>query len=218
MTAVRVALVEDHHMVREGLRAVLTQERDFEIVGEASDARSAYTIVDTTQPDVVVMDLMLPGASGLSIARELLRRDRKRKVLFMSARLTEDAVAEGLSMGALGYISKDQPWTDLVSAIRTVSTGQPYLSPRISQFVVDDYMRLRSGGQREPGPLVTLSPREREVFELLLQGLSNDGIAAQLYISRRTVETHRAHVLKKLNVHSIPGLFRFAAQHGLLVA
>jgi DNA-binding NarL/FixJ family response regulator len=217
MTApITLALVDDHVLFRNGVRALLASQPDLEVVGEAGDARTAYAVVDETSPDVVLLDVNLPGASGLSVARELIRRQPRRKILFVSMYVTEDVVAQGIASGALGYVGKDQEASELVSAIRAVGRGHSYLSPRVSRAFVDDYMRLRRGGSPDEGPLGLLSTREREVFQLLLSGLTNDGIAKQLSISRRTVETHRTKVLRKLNVHSLAELFRFAARHGLI--
>jgi DNA-binding NarL/FixJ family response regulator len=214
--SLKVALVDDHQLFREGLRAVLANQPDLTVVGEASDAREAYTVVDTTQPDVVVLDVALPGVNGIAAARELTRREPRRKILVLSMHVGEDYVARALSAGATGYALKEQSAGELVEAIRAVARGQAYLSPRISRFVVEDYLRLRRGEGGTAGPLGALSAREKEVFDLLVRGFSNDGIAGQLCISVKTVETHRAHILRKLRVHSIAELIRFAARHGLV--
>jgi DNA-binding NarL/FixJ family response regulator len=215
-TPLTVTIVDDHTLLRDGLRAFLSTQDDVKLVGEAADADSAYTVVEKTSPDVVVLDVSLPGANGIAVTRELLRRDAHRKILLLSMHLTEDVVAEGLSAGALGYIGKDQPASEIISAIRTVGQGQTYLSPRVSRFVVENYIRQRRGEKTETTPLGELSPREREVFDMLLNGFSNENIANHLGISRRTVETHRAHIMKKLNLHSVSDLFLFAARHGVL--
>lgn len=213
----KIAVIDDHALFRQGLRALLAPQSDFVVVAEAFDASSAYKLVDETRPDVVLLDIALPGASGLTIARELLRRQPRQKILFLSMYLNEDYVTQALSSGALGYIGKDQDVSELVAAIRTVAQGQSYLSPRVSRTFVEDYMRLRKGGVKDVGPLSPISQREREVFDLLLRGHSNEGIAGQLCISRRTVETHRTNMLRKLNLRSLAELFRFAVRHGLFV-
>ncbi len=211
-----LAVVDDHQLFRDGLRARLSAHPDLRVVSEAEDARSAYEAVAAQNPDMVVLDVLLPGSTGLSVARELIRTHPKLKILMMSGDINEDAVAEALALGAKGYASKTQPAGELITAIRAVAQGHSYLAPRISRFLVDDYLRLRRGGQERTGPLGALSPRERETFDLLVRGHGNDQIAQQFRISKRTVETHRSRILQKLHVHSVAELFRFAARHGLL--
>lgn len=211
-----ITIVDDHTLLRDGLRAYLSTHSDVQLVGEAADAESAYRVVAETKPNVVLLDVSLPGTNGIAITRELMRRDPSQKILLLSMHLTEDTVAEGLAAGALGYVGKDQPAIEILSAVRIVSQGQTYLSPRVSRFVVENYVRQRRGEKTETTPLGELSPREREVFDMLLAGFSNENIAQHLGISRRTVETHRAHIMKKLNLHSVSDLFLFAARHGVL--
>jgi two-component system, NarL family, response regulator NreC len=215
--ATTVVLIDDHKLFREGLRALLARQPDLEVVGEAADASEAYGVVHDRDPDVVVVDIALTGASGISITRELRRARTDRKILMLSMYMNEEFVADALDAGALGYVGKDQPSDDLVSAIRAVAHGQSYLAPRLSKLVVDDYLRMKRGEEGPRGPLDPLSNREREVLELLLLGHSNESVAHQLCISRRTVETHRAHIFQKLGLKSVAELFRFAARHSLLV-
>jgi DNA-binding NarL/FixJ family response regulator len=214
----KLALIDDHLLFRDGLRAVIAGSPDFKIVAEASEARGAYAAIEKEEPDVVVLDLALPGASGISVAREILRRDSRRKVFALTMYLDEEHVAQALEAGILGYASKEQGATEVLEAIRTVARGRSYLSPLISRFVVDEYLRMRRGGGTEDTPLRVLTQREREIFDLTVRGLSNDRIAEELDISKRTVETHRSRVLKKLSVHSASDLVRLAARHGLLRA
>jgi DNA-binding NarL/FixJ family response regulator len=212
----KLSIIDDHTMFRDGLRAVVAATTDLKIVSEASEARGAYAAIEKEEPDVVVLDLALPGASGISVARELLRRDARRKIFALTMYLDEEHVAQALEAGILGYASKEQPAPEVLEAIRTVARGRSYLSPLISRFVVDEYLRLRRGGGTEDTPLRMLTQREREIFDLTVRGLSNDRIADELNISKRTVETHRSRILKKLSVHSASDLVRLAARHGLL--
>ena len=207
----KVAVIDDHPVFRAGLRAVLSGEKDFLVVAEAADARSGYAAVDEARPDLVLVDAALPGPDGLTTARELLRRDPHCRVLMLSGRVEESMVADALAMGALGYFDKGQTERDLVEAVRTVGDGRQYLPPSISAASVE--ARMRRGRE---GPLGALSGREREVFELLVRGFSNEEVSGHLEISRRTVETHRSRILKKLQVHSAVELIRLAARHGLL--
>jgi DNA-binding NarL/FixJ family response regulator len=214
--SIRVALVDDHRLFREGLRALLGTQPDLQVVAEAEDAREVRATVEAAEPDVVVLDYMLKGVAGPSIVRDLLERDEKRRVLVLSMHLEEDRIAQALAAGALGYASKEQGADELFTAIRTVASGEPYLAPELSNFVLDDYVRMQRDGKRNTTPLAPLTPREKEIFEFVVRGLSNDAIAQTLAISRRTVETHRSRILHKLHAHSVTDLMRFAARHGLL--
>ena len=212
----RVALVDDHKLFREGLRALLAQEPGFEVVAEASEATEAYPILEAADPDVVVLDIGLPGANGISVARELLRRNPRQRLLVLSMFLDEERVAQALDAGVLGYAGKDQSSDEVIAALRTVANGKPYLAPSVSRFVLEDYLRLRKNGGDPSSPLRALTNREREIFDLTVRGLSNDAIATQLFISKRTVETHRSRILRKRKVHSLLDLFRLAVRHHLV--
>jgi two-component system secretion response regulator SsrB len=206
-----LAIVDDHPIVRAGLRAAIEPQEDLKVVGEAADARSAYAIVESQQPEVVLLDVGLPGADGLTAAREIVRRWPSVRLLMISTRVEEHLVAEAFSAGAAGYVGKEQSVDDILQAVRSVGHGRKYFPPRISAEGVAS--RQRRGGD---GPLGVLSTREREVFDLLVRGYTNEEVAHQLSISRRTVETHRSRILKKLHVHSAVELIRLAARHNLL--
>lgn len=209
----KVALVDDHPVFREGLRAVISAQPDLKVVAEASDAREAYERIEATHPDLVLLDVSLPGANGIVVARELLRRTPAPRILMLSVRDEEETVAAALLAGAQGYACKVQPAAQLLEAVRAVLAGGRYLAPQLSADAIEQCLRRH---REQKGPLDVLSDREREVFSLLVRGITNDGIADQLTISRRTVETHRSRVLKKLRVHSAVELLRFAARHSLL--
>jgi DNA-binding NarL/FixJ family response regulator len=215
---VKLVLVDDHRLFREGLRALLTTQPDMQLVGEAGEAQDAYAIVDQTRPDVVLLDVALPMASGVSIAREVLRRQPQQRILALSMFSDEEHVAQAFEVGVLGYASKDVSPAELFGAIRCVAQGQAYLAPGISRLVLDECMRLRRAGRSPDTPLHSLTQREREIFDLAVRGLSNHDIASQLCISKRTVETHRGRIMRKLHVHSATDLVRLAARHGLLDA
>jgi DNA-binding NarL/FixJ family response regulator len=216
MSTVSVALVDDHLLFREGLRAMLATAPDLRIVAEASNAQEAIPAIRATQPEVVVLDVMLPGVSGIAIARQLLRDDPSRRMLALSMVADEAHVADALQAGVLGYACKSQSAHEVMEAIRTVARGETYLAPQVSGFVVSDYRRLRAGGEGAASPLATLTAREREIFELCIQGNPTAKMARQLSISPRTVETHRGRILRKLNAHSAVDLVRLAARWGLL--
>jgi DNA-binding NarL/FixJ family response regulator len=209
----RIGLVDDHQVFREGLRALIVQESDLKVVGEAADAVGAYAMVESDRPDVVVIDLMLPGIDGITATRELKRRQKDGRVLVLSMTGSEDQVAQALAAGATGYALKSQSSGAVLDAIRSVGRGDKYLPPGVALAHVEERLQSRTGSN---GPLHNLSNREREVFALLVRGLSNQAVASELCISIKTVETHRAHIHRKLGVHSIAELVRFAALNGLI--
>lgn len=209
----KLAVIDDHPVYREGLRAIIARQKGLRLVAEAPNARQGYAAVDAAKPDLVLVDLALPGPDGISASRELIRRHPGRRVLVLSPRVEEHSIAEALGAGALGYLGKEQPVEELLHAIVTVAAGNTYLPPRISPERIRTWMRRGKGG-----PLGVLSQRERDVFELLVRGFLNECIAGELDISTRTVETHRSRIFRKLQVHSVAELVRFAARHGLLGA
>jgi DNA-binding NarL/FixJ family response regulator len=213
----RLGIVDDHQLFREGLCAIIAGQPDLTVVGEAADAPTAFAMVEAAHPDVLVLDLTLPGVNGISVAREVHRRDPRNRVLILSAHADDDFVSQAFAAGARGYSLKSQPSVQVIEAIRAVGRGETYLSSSISRSVVEGNLQLRRGaGAGAGGPCDALSVREQEVFDLLVRGFNNDAIAAHLCISVKTVETHRAHILKKLGVHSLVDLVRFAARHQLL--
>jgi two-component system response regulator NreC len=215
----RVGLVDDHLLFLDALVSLVSADSEVEVVGGARDARSAYRLVQEKQPDVLVLDLALDGVSGLTVAREVRRMDlpggKPPKVLMLSMYSDEEHAAEGLAAGATGYACKQQSGAELIQAIKAVGGGRTYLAPSLDKAVVEEKLRVH---QRRGGPdaVALLSPREREIFDLLVRGFSNDAIGAQLFISPKTVETHRSHIMTKLRLHSIAEMVRYAAQHGLL--
>ena len=213
-----VALVDDHKLFREGLRALLQSHTGFSVVAEATNADEAYQAVRATDPDVVVLDMILPGLGGVTVARELLRENPMRKVMALSMVKDEEHVASALEAGVIGYASKEQSAEDVLAAIRAVAQRQTYLAPGISRAVVED-VRHESRPTRCARRILAAhaaTQREREVFDLTVGGVPTAGIARQLFISKRTVETHRARILRKLNAHSATDLVRLAAKLGLL--
>jgi DNA-binding NarL/FixJ family response regulator len=204
----RVVLVDDHPLFRQGLRALLEKEGDLSVVGEADDARHAYELADTQRPDVFIVDVSLPGVDGIAATRELCRRVPQSRVLVVSMHEEPYLVSRAMAAGATGYIAKNEPAANVLAALRAVARNERYLPESVSQAVA-------STPERE-GPLGLLSHREREVFQLLVRGFSNQRTAKELCISVKTVETHRTHIHQKLGVHSVAELIRFAARHGLL--
>jgi two-component system response regulator NreC len=211
----RVGLVDDHLLFLDALSSFLQEQPELEVIGGARDARSAYKLVQEKAPDVLVLDLALDGVSGLTVAREIRRLEKPPRILMLSMYADEDHAAEALAAGALGYAVKQQSIVDLVQAVRTVGSGRAYIAPQLDRGLIDDKLRMRER-RGAPDAVAVLSPREREIFDLLVRGFSNDAIGAQLFISPKTVETHRSHIMTKLRLHSIAEMVRYAAQHGLL--
>jgi DNA-binding NarL/FixJ family response regulator len=210
---IRVILVDDHELFREGLRALLANRDDLTVVAAANDAREALQAAADHPCDIVVVDVTLPGSGGVALVRDLKRDDPRRPVLMLSSYQHADIVVDALDAGAEGYAVKTQSPQQLIEAIRAVAGGERYLAPALRHLV-----RRDSGRSGRTGLLSMLSVREREVFDLLVRGQANAEIAKILFISVKTVETHRTHVMKKLDVHSMADLIRLAARHGHLAA
>jgi DNA-binding NarL/FixJ family response regulator len=205
----RVGLIDDHPLFRHGLAAVLAREPNLEVVGEASNAEEALTLARQTTMDVAVVDILMPTTSGISLASELYELQPSCRVLALSVIDEPGIVADMLRARACGYALKTQPIEEVVDAIRQVMGGIRYLPPGVST----DQIELELAGTPNH-PFARLTKREREVFELLIRGQSNDEIATKLFIARRTVETHRQRVMNKLSAHSVIQMQRLAARHG----
>lgn len=212
----RLFVVDDHRMFRDVLLLALAGERDFEIVGTAEDARSAYIAIDAADPDVVVMDVSLPGVDGIAAAREVKRRAPQRRVVMLSMHADAGYAAHALLAGASGFVCKNDPLEELFKAVRAAAAGASHVSAAFPRALVDENLRAFAAGEAND-PWSLLSRREREVFGLLVRGFGNPGIAQELCISIATVETHRRRILRKLQVHSIAELIRCAARHNLPV-
>ena len=210
---IRLVLADDHPVVREGISALLASDPQFEVVGQAGDGAEVFDLVERLQPDVVVLDLMMPGAGGLELAGQLARRPDPPAVLILSMHESEAYVVEAMRRGAAGYALKQAPAGELARGIRTVAAGARYLSPPISDRALDVYLR-GPDQQQEPEDMLTV--REREVLRLAAEGRSNAEVAALLFISRRTVETHRARAMKKLGLRNHVELARYAIERGIV--
>lgn len=210
----RVMLVDDHQLFREGLVALLATDKTLIVVGQAATSRQACALADEVKPDVVVLDLTLPDGDGIATTRELLRRRPRTRVLILTMHTTQFFVRKALGAGAAGYALKSQPAEEILEAVRIIARGDTYVSPQIAPPPDDAATRRPQDGNLNA--LDELSPREREVFDLVMRGLSNQSIGENLCISIKTVETHRSHINKKLDVHSTGQLIRLAALQGLV--
>jgi len=207
----QLLLADDHQIVRQGLKTMLEHE-GFAIVGEAADGREAVKLAQSRHPDVAVLDLAMPGLNGVDAAREMLRSDPRLKAVLLTMYTEDPYVLEALRAGISGYVLKTQAAVDLVQAIREVMRGSIYLSPGVSRAVVDAY---RHKSDLPPDPL---SPREREVLQLVAEGKTTKEIAGVLNISVKTAESHRMHIMSKLDIHETAGLVRYAIRRGLIQA
>jgi two-component system, NarL family, response regulator NreC len=212
---IRILLVDDHRLFRDGLRAILALHGDVSVVGEADDARSAAQLAAAVEHDLVIVDVTLPGSNGVALVRELKRQQRTTPVLVLTMHQHADIVADAFAAGATGYALKHQSEAELLEAVRACAARRRYVAPQIAPAVAEPATGSRKRGG---GVLSQLSSREREIFDLIVRGSSNAAIAEQLFISIKTVETHRTRIMKKLGVHSVGELIRLAARHGLLAA
>ena len=211
----RIVLVDDHQMVRQGLRALLQDEADFLIVGEGATGLEAIQLVERLRPDVLVVDLMMPEINGLEVTRQIRQRHPDTRIVILSMHADESYVLEALQNGAFAYVLKDSSADDLVQAIRSALVGRRYLSSPLSEDAIEIYIQ-KANASRLDDPYETLTNREREVFLLVVEGYSSPEIAEQLSISRRTVESHRANLMRKLNLNNQVDLVRLALKRGIL--
>ncbi len=213
MKAVRVLLIEDHTLVRAGIRALLSSLPDVEVAGEAGDGRRGIAMVRKERPDVVLMDIAMPGLNGLQATARLSKDYPEVKVIMLSMYSSEEYVLQALRAGASGYLLKEAATAELKLALDAVVRGETYLSTAISRGAIDDYL-----GRVEIGkdPLDKLTPRQREILQLMVEGNSTRKIAEILHVSAKTVETHRAQLQERLGIYDVPGLVRFALRVGLI--
>ena len=204
---IRVMLVEDHSLIRAGLKLLLEKLDGVEAVGEAGDGQSALILAGQLNPDVILMDITLPGMDGLEVARRLKQEHSAIRVLMLSMHSSAEFVARALSHGACGYLLKESASSELEVALRAVVRGDKYLSPAVSGHILDQYLKH---SPELMDPLSRLTTRQREVFDLMVDGFNTKGIASRLGLSPKTVETHRHDLMERLNIHDIAGLTRLA--------
>lgn len=214
MSQTTIVLADDHHIVRQGLRTLLEAEPEYVVVGEVADGLKVADMVEQLRPDVLVLDLMMPGLNGLEITRQVAQRSPKTRIVILSMHADEAYVLEALRHGASGYVLKDASTADVVQAVREVSAGRHYLSRPLSERAIEAYAQK---AQAAPLDLYeTLTTREREILQLAAESHTSTEIAARLGISPRTAETHRANLMRKLGLQSQTDLIRFAIRRGIL--
>ena len=212
----RIVIAEDYTIVRQGLKSLLDSFSEFEVVGEAVDGKEAIESVGRLKPDLVLMDLSMPKTDGITAIKEIKRCLPETKILALTVHKTEEYILAALQAGADGYVLKDATRDELIMAIKAVFEGRPYLSPGISQKVIDGYL----SGKKYDGVETSwdaLSQRERQILKLIAEGYKNKEIAAYLGISLKTVQKHRANLMKKLNLHNAAALTSFALDKGLVI-
>ena len=208
---ITVLIADDHAVVRDGLRLLLENQSDIRVIGEVSDGREAVEATIRLMPDVVLMDLAMPLLNGTDATVRIMEKQETAKIIILSMHSTVEHVFRALQAGAQGYLRKESAGNEVVDAVRAVHGGRRYLSQKITESVVDDNIRKRA----VESPLESLSQRERAILQLLVEGSSGIDIARQLNISPKTVDTYRSRMMQKLGIGDLPGLVKFALQHGL---
>ena len=212
---IRILLADDHTVVRDGLRALLEKQPDMTVVAEASDGRDSIRLAEEQSPDVVVMDIGMPSLNGIEATRRILAANPRTAVVMLSMHQDESYVLRSLKAGAKGYLLKDSLRGDVIDAIRAVAQGRSFLTRKVRLMLQEDYVRqMESRGLEDSYDLLT--DREREVLHMVAEGKSNKEVAGLLNISPTTVETHRAHILQKLGIHSVPELILYAVRKGIV--
>jgi len=215
MPTIRVLLADDHGLLRKGVRSVLAQDGGISVVGEANDGAEAVRLSEELSPDVVLLDIAMPGLNGLDAAAHITKKSRRVGVIVLSMYADEEYLVRALNAGARGYLLKESAEPDLIRAVRAVALGHTFFSPEISTMLIDDYV-LRLQQQRLPDSYELLTEREKRVLQLLAEGKTNKDVATSLSIGVSTVETHRLNLMKKLDLHNTAELVLYAVRKKLL--
>ena len=215
MYPIRILLADDHTVMRNGLRLLLERQRNLTVVGEASDGRETVRLAETLSPNVVVMDIAMPNLNGIEASRQIVSANPQTAIVILSMHSDESYVIRALKAGARAYLLKDSAEGDLIAAIHAITDGKSFFSPAISRILVEDYMRQLEQKHVED-TYELLTAREREILQLLAEGKTNKEVAAMLNLSVYTVETHRTHILQKLNIHNVPELILYAVRKGII--
>jgi DNA-binding NarL/FixJ family response regulator len=212
---IRIILADDHTIIRSGLRLLLEQQTDFKVVAEASDGREAVTLVALHHPDIAILDIGMPELNGIEATRRIAAENPSTQVVILSMHSDEGYVLRALKAGARAYILKNSAEADLIRAVRSVADGKSFFSPVISKMLLEDYVRQIRDKQVEDS-YDLLTPREREVLQLIAEGKTNKEVANILHLSVHTVDAHRGNILQKLNLHGIPELILYAVRKGII--
>jgi DNA-binding NarL/FixJ family response regulator len=212
---ISVLIADDHAVVRDGLRALLEANPDIRVVGEAANGHEAVSLVQSLLPDVVIMDISMPGQNGISATRQILEISPRTRVIILSMLGTPEHVYRALEAGAGGYLLKESAGREVMDAVLAVYAGEIYLSQPVTKTLIGDYLRQREQLDEE-SPLARLSPREREILQLVVDGRSSAEIGEKLHLSPKTVESYRSRMMQKLGINDIPSLVKFAIREGLI--
>ena len=215
MPKLRIVIADDHELIRRGLRSILQAEPDWEVVAEASDGREAVRKVEELKPDVVVIDLGMPDLNGLTATKQILQTQPKTEVVLLTMHHSEQTISEVLQTGARGYVLKSDAARDLVTAVRAVSNHTSYFTPHVADLVLRGYLN-GNGPTQSVSQKARLTPREREIIQLLAEGKTNKEVASILFISTKTAEVHRVNINRKLGLHSVSDLVRYALRNGIV--
>jgi len=215
MKKVRLLIADDHKIFRQGIKKLLEEEQDLQVVGEAADGREVVKKATELKPDIILMDIAMANLNGLEATKQIKKVLPESKIIMLTMHKNEEYVLQSFQAGASGYILKEGAVEELVSAIRSIHADKSFLSPTVSKTLVDAYLRKMETGKTET-PFDLLTDREREVLQLIAEGFTNREVAKQLFISVKTVEAHRAHIMQKLNIHDIAKLVKYAIQKGLV--
>jgi two-component system, NarL family, response regulator NreC len=215
MRKTRILLADDHKLMRSGLKALIEQQPDLTVVGEADDGRQAVALAASLKPDLLVMDIGMPNLNGIEAALQITQANPATAIVILSMHSDESYVLRALKAGAKGYLLKDSAESDLIRAVHAVAGGKSFFSPAVSKVLLDDYVRkLQRSGAEDAYDLLT--PREREILQLIAEGKSNKDVANLLNLSVYTVETHRSNIMEKLNLRGIPELILYAVRKGII--
>jgi DNA-binding NarL/FixJ family response regulator len=215
MKPIRILLADDHNVLREGLRLLLERQEDFEVVAEAGDGREALALARQHRPDIAVIDIAMPGLNGIEVTRRIIDICEGTAIVILSMHHDESYILRALNAGARAYLLKDSLKADLIAAIRAVARGHSYFSPIIRRLLQEDFFREMADKHKEDS-FELLTDREREILQLVAEGKGNKEIAVLLNLSPYTVDTHRSHILHKLNLHTVPELILYAVRKGII--
>jgi len=217
MAPLRLLLADDHEIVRHGLRSMLETQHDCQVVGEAADGRQAVTMTKELNPDVVILDIGMPSLNGLEATRQILKMRPQTKVLILTMHESDSVIREVLDAGARGYILKTDAGRDLVTAVESLRRNKTFFTSRVSQMILDGFLKGDSRPQ-DPSGAIRLTPRQREIVQLLAEGKSSKEVAVALDLSVKTAETHRANIMRKLDCHSVSEVVRYAIRNKIIEA
>lgn len=215
MDPIRILLADDHNILREGIRLMLERQPGFSVVAEAADGREALDLMQQHRPNVVVMDIAMPGLNGIEVTRRIVEKHPSASVIILSTHFDESYIIRSLKAGARAYLLKDALKSELIAAIQAAAQGKSFFSPKISRILQEDFVQLL-GRKGEEDSYDLLTEREREILQLIAEGKTNKEIANALNLSLYTVDTHRTHILQKLNLHSVPELILYAVRKGII--